>query len=249
MIKKILVSQPKPSSEKSPYFDIAKEYGVELVFRPFIKVEGLSSKEFRQQKISLLDYSAVVFTSRHAIDNYFTLAKEMRITIPEEMKYFCVTETIALYIQKYVQYRKRKVFFGSTGRIDDVIPLMMKHKNEKYLVPLSSVHNDDVAKLLDAKKLNHTECVMYRTVSNDFTEEEARNFDCDMLVFFSPSGIKAFTKNFPSFKQGDVRIATFGPATAKAVTDQGFRLDLEAPTKEHPSMTGALKAYLAKNKK
>ena len=184
MIKKILISQPKPSSDKSPYFDIEKEYGVELVFRPFIKVEGLSSKEFRQQKISLLDFTAVVFTSRHAIDNYFTLAKDMRITIPEDMKYFCVTETIALYIQKYVQYRKRKVFFGNTGKIDDLLPQMVKHKNEKYLVPMSSVHNDLVTKLLDSKKLNYKECVMYRTVSNDFTEEEAKKFDCDMLVFF-----------------------------------------------------------------
>lgn len=248
MIKKILISQPEPTSEKSPYFDIAKEYGVELVFRPFIKVEGLSSKEFRQQKISLLDFTAVVFTSRHAIDNYFKLAKELRINIPEDMKYFCVTETIALYIQKYVQYRKRKVFFGNTGKIDDLIPMMVKHKNEKYLVPLSSVHNDIVAKLLDSKKLNHKECVMYRTVSNDFTEEEAKTFDCDMLVFFSPTGIKAFTKNFPEFNQGDVRIATFGPATAKAVEDEGFRLDLQAPTKEHPSMTAALRWYLENDK-
>ena len=175
MIKKILISQPEPSSEKSPYYDIAKDFGVELVFRPFIKVEGLSPKEFRQQKIGLLDYTAVVFTSRHAIDNYFKLAKEMRITIPEDMKYFCVTETIALYIQKYVQYRKRKVFFGNTGKIDSLIPTMVKHKTEKFLVPLSSVHNDDVQKQLDAKKLNHKECVMYRTVSNDFTEEEAKN--------------------------------------------------------------------------
>ena len=248
MIKKILVSQPEPSSEKSPYYDIAKDFGVELVFRPFIKVEGLSPKEFRQQKIGLLDFTAVVFTSRHAIDNYFNLAKEMRITIPEDMKYFCVTETIALYIQKYVQYRKRKVFFGNTGKIEALIPTMVKHKNEKYLVPLSSVHNDTVKELLDSKKLIHRECVMYRTVSNDFTEEEAKNFDCDMLVFFSPTGIKAFTKNFPQFKQGDVRIATFGPATAKAVEDEGLRLDLQAPTKEHPSMTGALRYYLENNK-
>lgn len=247
MIKKILVSQPQPTSDKSPYYDIARDFGVELVFRPFIKVEGLSSKEFRQQKISLLDFTAVVFTSRHAIDNYFKLAKEMRVNIPEDMKYFCVTETISLYIQKYVQYRKRKVFYGNTGKIDDVVPLMVKHKSEKFLVPLSSVHNDAVTKLLDAKKLNHTECVMYRTVSNDFTEEEARTFDCDMLVFFSPTGIKAFTKNFPGFEQGDVKIATFGPATAKAVEAEGLRLDLQAPTKECPSMTSALKAFLSKN--
>lgn len=248
MVRKILISQPRPSSEKSPYFDMEKEYGVELVFRPFIKVEGLSSKDFRQQKISILNYTAVVFTSRHAIDNYFKLAKEMRLEIPETMKYFCVTETIALYIQKYVQYRKRKVFFGKTGKIDDLLPTMIKHKTEKYLIPMSDVHDDSVKTLLDSKKLNHTECVMYRTVSNDFTEEEAKSFDCDMLVFFSPSGIKAFTKNFPEFTQGDVRIATFGPATAKAVTDAGYRLDLEAPTKEFPSMTGALQHYLENNK-
>lgn len=248
MIKKILISQPKPSSDKSPYFDIEKEYGVELVFRPFIKVEGLSSKEFRQQKISLLDFTAVVFTSRHAIDNYFTLAKDMRITIPEDMKYFCVTETIALYIQKYVQYRKRKVFFGNTGKIDDLLPQMVKHKNEKYLVPMSSVHNDLVTKLLDSKKLNHKECVMYRTVSNDFNEEEKKKFDFDMLVFFSPTGVKALKSNFPDFEQGDIKIAAFGPATAKTITDEGLRLDLEAPSKEHPSMTSALKAYLSNSK-
>lgn len=154
MVRKILISQPRPSSEKSPYFDMEKEYGVELVFRPFIKVEGLSSKDFRQQKISILNYTAVVFTSRHAIDNYFKLAKEMRLEIPETMKYFCVTETIALYIQKYVQYRKRKVFFGKTGKIDDLLPTMIKHKTEKYLIPMSDVHDDSVKTLLDSKKLN-----------------------------------------------------------------------------------------------
>jgi uroporphyrinogen-III synthase len=244
MIKKILVSQPKPSSEKSPYYDIASKYGVELVFRPFIKVEGITAKEFRAQKVNILDYTAVVFTSRHAIDNYFTLAKEMRITIPEDMKYFCVTETISLYIQKYVQYRKRKVFFGTTGKIDDLIPTMAKHKSEKYLVPMSDVHNDSVAKMLDAKKLVHRECVMYRTVSNDFTPEEVKNFDYDMLIFFSPSGIESLTKNFPNFNQGEIAIGTFGPSTAKAVTDAGLRLDLEAPTEKYPSMTSALQHFL-----
>ncbi len=250
MIKKILVSQPKPSSDKSPYYDIAKESDVELVFRPFIKVEGLTAKEFRQQKINILDHSAVVFTSRHAIDHFFRLAKEMRVNIPETMKYFCVTETIALYIQKYVQYRKRKVFFGTTGKIQDLVPTMAKHKTERYLVPLSDVHNDDVKNQLDEKKLQHTECYMYRTVSNDFSEEEVKNFDYDMLIFFSPTGIEALTKNFPNFDQGDIRIGTFGPSTAKAVEEKGLRLDLQAPSAEHPSMTGALKAYLkAQNKK
>ena len=244
MIKKILISQPKPTSEKSPYFDIAEKYNVEFVFRPFIKVEGLEPKEFRAQKINILDFTAIVFTSRHAIDNFFTLAKQMRITIPEDMKYFCVTETISLYIQKYVQYRKRKVFFGTTGKIDDLLPTMVKHKTEKYLVPMSDVNSGSVAKLLESKKLQHRECVMYRTVSNDFTEQEVKDFDYDMLVFFSPSGIESLTKNFPSFDQGKVAIATFGPATAKAAQDAGLRLDLEAPSKQYPSMTGALQHYL-----
>ena len=244
MIKKILVSQPKPASEKSPYFDIASKFDVELVFRPFIKVESMSAKEFRTQKVSILDYTAIVFTSRHAIDHFFTLAKELRVTIPEDMKYFCVTETIALYIQKYVQYRKRKVFFGTTGRVDDLIPTMVKHKTEKYLVPMSDVHNDSLTLLLDSKKLNHKEVVMYRTVSNDFTEEEVKNFDYDMLLFFSPSGIESLTKNFPGFEQGEIAIGTFGPATAKAAKDAGLRLDIEAPTEKYPSMTGALQHYL-----
>lgn len=249
MIKKILISQPQPTSEKSPYYDIAKDFGIELVFRPFIKVEGLTAKEFRQQKINILDHTAVVFTSRHAIENFFTLAKEMRVTIPEEMKYFCVTEQIALYIQKYVQYRKRKIFFGSTGKVDDLVPVMQKHKTEKYLVPMSDVHNNSIQALFNAKQFHHTECIMYRTVSNDFTQEEIDSFDYDMMVFFSPTGIKSLTKNFPDFKQGDIRIGAFGPATAKEVEAHKLRLDLEAPTKDNPSMTGALRAYLEKNNK
>ncbi len=246
MIKKILVSQPKPTSEKSPYFEIASNYGVELVFRPFIKVEGISAKEFRQQRVNILDYTAVVFTSRHAIDHFFNLAKELRVNIPEDMKYFCVTETIALYIQKYVLFRKRKVFFGTTGKIADLLPTMVKHKSEKYFIPMSDVHSDEIQVLMDSKKLQYKEAVMYRTVSNDFTPEET--FDYDMLVFFSPSGVNSLMKNFPQFDQDNVAIATFGPTTAKAVKDAGLRLDLEAPTQEYPSMTGALKHYLEANK-
>jgi uroporphyrinogen-III synthase len=244
MIKKILVSQPKPASEKSPYYDIAEKFDVELVFRPFIKVEGMTAKEFRTQRVNILDYTAIVFTSRHAIDHFFTLAKELRVTIPEDMKYFCVTETIALYIQKYVQYRKRKVFFGTTGRVDDLLPTMVKHKTEKFLVPMSDVHNDSLTLLLDSKKLIHKECVMYKTVSNDFTPEEVETFDYDMLIFFSPAGIESLTKNFPDFKQDKIAIATFGPSTAKAAKDAGLRLDLEAPSEKYPSMTGALQHYL-----
>lgn len=249
MIKKILISQPKPTSEKSPYYDIANQFGVELDFRPFFKIEGISSREFREQKISLLAHTAVVFTSRHAIDNYFKLAKELRVTIPEDMKYFCLIETVALYIQKYVQYRKRKIFFGNTGKIDGLLPLMLKHKTENFLIPLSNVHNDDIKDILDAKNIKNTVCTMYRTVSNDFTEEEKQNFDYDMMIFFSPTGVKALKKNFPEFVQGDIKIAAFGPATAKEVEAQGLRLDLMAPNKDYPSMTGALKAFLEKNKK
>lgn len=242
MIKKILISQPKPASEKSPYYDIANDFGVELVFRPFIKVEGLSAREFRAQRVNIADYTAIVFTSRHAIDNFFTLAKEMRVTIPEDLKYFCVTETISLYIQKYVQYRKRKVFFGDTGKIADLMPMIQKHKNDKYFIPQSDVHSSELSELLDSKGISYTNGVMYRTVSNDFTSEE--EFDYDMLVFFSPSGIQSLLKNFPDYNQGGTAIATFGPATAKSVTDAGLRLDLQAPTPEYPSITSALDAYL-----
>ena len=247
MIKKILVSQPKPSSEKSPYFEIAERLGVEFVFRPFIKVEGLTAKEFRAQKVSLTDITAIIFTSRHAIDHFFQLAKELRFPIREDLKYFCITEQVALYIQKYVQYRKRKVFFGSTGKIADLLPTMAKHKNERYFVPQSDVHNDEVKTLLDSKKLHHSEGIMYRTVPNDFHGDEP--FDFDMVVFFSPSGVQSLLKNFPDFKQGKLAIATFGPTTAKAVKDAGLRLDLEAPTPQYPSITAALSAYIEEQNK
>ena len=246
-IKKVLVSQPKPTSDKSPYYDIAEKYGVEIEFRPFIKVESLSAKEFRQQKVSILDHTAIVFTSRHAIDHFFTLCTDLRVTIPETMKYFCTSEQIALYIQKYVQDRKRKVFFGATGKFGDLLPTIVKHGQEKYFVPLSDVHNDEIKEALDAKKIQHTEAVMYRTVSNDFTEDE--KFDYDMLLFFSPAGITSLLKNFPNFEQKEIAIGCFGPATAKAVKDAGLRLDLEAPTVETPSMTAALDKFIGEHNK
>ena len=246
-IKKVLVSQPKPASEKSPYYDIAEKYGVKIDYRPFIKVESLSAKEFRQQKVSILDHTAVIFTSRHAIDHFFNLCTELRVTIPETMKYFCVTEAVALYIQKYVQYRKRKIFFGATGKIEDLVPSIVKHKTGKYLVPMSDVHNDDVKNLLDKNNIQHTEAVMYRTVSNDFTSDE--EFDYDMLVFFSPAGVTSLKKNFPDFDQKEIRIGTFGSTTAQAVRDAGLRLDLEAPTVQAPSMTAALDMFIKENNK
>ena len=224
--------------------DTAEKYGVEIDFRPFIKVEPLSSKEFRQQRISVLDHTAVIFTARTAIDHFFHLCEELRVAIPETMKYFCMTEAIAVYLQKYIVYRKRKIFYGQTGKADDLVTVIAKHAKEKYLVPVSDVHKDDLFALLDAKKINYTKAVMFRTVSNDFAKDE--KFDYDMLVFFSPSGISSLLKNFPDFKQDDIKIGCFGPTTAKAVKDAGLRLDVEAPTVEAPSMTAALDLYLKK---
>ncbi len=246
MIKKILVSQPKPTSEKSPYFEIEAKENVAFTFHPFIKIEGLTAREFRAQKVQILDYSAIVFNSRHAIDFFFTLCKELRITLPEDMKYFGISETVALYIQKYIQYRKRKVFFGSTGKWPELVTVMAKHKTENYLVPLSDVHNDDVAQMLDAKKLKHTECVMYRTVSNDYPADKP--FDFDMIVLFTPAGVESLLKNFPNFDQGETRLACFGPATKKAMEDAGLRCDLSAPTPEARSMTTAIEMYLEKER-
>ena len=247
-IKKVLVSQPRPSSEKSPYFEIAEKYGVTIDFRPFIKVEAIPAKEFRLQKIAVLDYSAVIFTARTAIDHFFRLCEEMRIVIPETMKYFCMTEAIAVYLQKYIVYRKRKVFFGQTGKLEDLVTVINKHNKEKFLLPVSDVHKEDLMNMLDVKKIDYTKGIMYRTVSNDF--EEGETFDYDVLLFFSPAGIASLLKNFPNFDQQDVKIGTFGPTTAQSVRDAGLRLDIEAPTPEAPSMTTALELYLKEyNKK
>ncbi|MCM1348963.1 MAG: uroporphyrinogen-III synthase [Firmicutes bacterium] len=247
-VKKILVSQPKPSSEKSPYYDIAHKYGVEIIFRPFIKVEGLSAKEFRQAKINISDFTAIIFTARTAIDHFFRLCEEMRIPISDNMKYFCTTESIALYLQKYIVYRKRKIFHGSTGKLDGLLPALTKHNKEKYLYVVSDVnlHKSDT-NILDENHINYTKAVMYRTVSNDFGPEE--KFDYDMLLFFSPQGIDSLMKNFPSFEQGDIKIGTFGPSAASAVKKAGLRLDFEAPSPKAPSMTAALDMYLCEESK
>ncbi len=244
MATKILVSQPKPQTEKSPYFDLAEKYGVEVVFRPFIKVEPMSAKDFRQQKVSIPEHTAIVFTSRHAIDHFFTLCKELRVNIDDTMKYFCVSEQVALYIQKYVQYRKRKNFHPESGKLADLIPIMQKHKTEKYFVPLSSVHNDDLKNMLDAAKLQHSEAVMYYTVSNDFGPDEP--FDYNMLVFFSPEGIYSLMKNFPDFKQGNIAIACLGSKTIKAAEEAGLRIDMQ-PTPELRSVPAMIEDYIKKH--
>lgn len=244
-IKKILVSQPKPVDEKSPYIDLASRFGVEVVFRPFIKIEGLSSKEFRSQKINIADYTAIIFTSKVSVDNFFRLAEETRVTIPETLKYFCTTESIANYLQKYVVYRKRKIFFGKTGKLDDpqLKASFKRHNKENYLFPISDVHNAPT-KTLDDLKLHYTKAIMYRTVSNDFTPEEP--FDYDMLVFFTPSGINSLKKNFPDFDQekSGIKIACLGAATIKAAESAGLKVDVVAPTPTATSMPAAIAQYL-----
>lgn len=249
-IKKVLISQPKPSSEKSPYYDIAKKYGLELVFRPFIKVEGLTAKEFRQEKINLSDFTAVIFNSRTAVDNFFRLCEETRVNVPDTMRYFCFTESVALYLQKYIVYRKRKISFGKSGKLNDpqLLAAIEKNKKEKFLFPVSDVNKDDDSIILKEKGIDFTKAVMYRTVSNDFTEDEP--FDYDLLLFFSPSGIASLKKNFPDFdqeKQG-VAIGTFGAATSKSVSEAGLRLDFSAPTPGTPSMTAALEKFVSEQK-
>jgi len=246
-IKNLLVSQPKPTTEKSPYFDMAEKYGLKIDFRPFIKVEPVMAKDFRQQRVSILDHSAVVFTARTAIDHFFRLCEEMRISIPETMKYFCINEQVALYLQKYIVYRKRKIFHATSGKLDDLVLLIQKHSGETFLIPVSDVHKDDLLVRLDEKKVDYTKAVMYCTVSHDFAPDEP--FDYDMLVFFSPSGIASLMKNFPNFVQGEISIGCFGATTAKAVRDAGLRLDVEAPTVEAPSMAAAIDQYIKENHK
>ena len=242
-IAKILVSQPKPSSDKSPYYELAEKHHVDVVFRPFIKVEGLSAREFRTQKISIPEHTAIIFTAKTAIDHFFRLCEEMRITMPDVQKYFCTSETIANYLQKYIIYRKRKIFFPKTGKFADLLPLMVKHKNEKYLLAVSDVNSGSEGEALDSNKIDYDRAVIYRTVSNDFGPDEP--LDYQMLVFFSPAGIESLCKNFPDFSQGEMVIATFGTATAKAARDAGLRVDIEAPSAAAPSMPAAIDLYLS----
>lgn len=245
-VSKILVSQPKPATEKSPYFDIEKKHNVKIDFCSFIKVEGLSAKEFRQQKVSIPGHTAIVFLSRHAIDHFFTLCKELRVTIPDDLKYFCLSETISLYIQKYVQYRKRKVFFGN-GHIKDLEPLFVKHKNEKYFIPMSNVHNNELNSIFDAHGIQHSQAEMYRTVSTEIPAEYIKSYD--MLIFFSPHGLESLKKNVPDYVQGEQLIACFGNITANCIREIGLRLDLEAPTATMTNMPAALDEYLTQNNK
>lgn len=241
-IKTILVSQPQPSDlEKSPYTDLIKKFNVDVVYRKFINIEGITAKEFRKDRINILDYSAVIFTSRNAVDHFFRICKEMRIEVPDSMKYFSISESTAYYLQKYVQYRKRKVFH-SKENFANLVELVKKHKTEKFLLPCSDIHKPEISNMLEENKVQFRKAVIYRTLASDLSD--IRIEDYDMLVFFSPAGIKSLFKNFPKFKQNNTVIGAFGPSTAKAVTDAGLKLNVAAPSKTAPSMTMAIENYL-----
>jgi uroporphyrinogen-III synthase len=240
-IKKILVSQPKPAGDKSPYFDIEKKYSVEIDFKPLIKVQGLTLQEFRAQRVEVKDFTAIVFTAHTAIDNFFRLCEEMRYTVPDTMKYFCVSESTAQYLQHYVQYRKRKIFHEPT--FAELVGTMKKHKEEKFFLPSSNLVTEDHDGMLSEAKLDYTKAVIFRTVSSDLSHIDITKYD--MLVFFSPAGIDSLKANFPDFVQNEnVAIGGFGQSTCKAITDAGFTLNFSAPTPSCPSMNMAIEEFI-----
>jgi uroporphyrinogen-III synthase len=242
-VKSILVSQPKPTDDKSPYFQLAEKYDLKIDFRPFIQVEPVTLKEFRKQKIEILNHTAVIFTSRNAVDHFFKLCSEGKTEVPADMKYFCISEQTANYLQKYIVIRKRKIFTGSRTA-GDLIEILKKHKNEKYIFPCSNIRKNDIPDFLTINNYKWTEAIIYKTVASDLSDLASVNYD--IIAFFSPSGINSLFVNFPDFKQNNTRIAAFGPTTAKAVRDANLRLDIEAPLPNAPSMTGALELYIKK---
>jgi uroporphyrinogen-III synthase len=243
-VKSILVSQARPTDEKSPYFEIEKKYGIKVDFRAFIQIDGIPFKEFRKEKINILDYTAIIFTSRNAVDHFFRMCKEARVEVPTDMKYFCITEQTSNYLQKYIVIRKRKIFTG-TKTAAELLELIKKNRNEKFLFPCSDKRRNEIPGFMDTNGLQLTEAVMYHTVAADLTDLEEVFYD--VIAFFSPSGIESLFKNFPNFKQNKTRIAAFGPTTAQAVIDAGLILDIEAPLPNAPSMTGALEYYIKKS--
>jgi uroporphyrinogen-III synthase len=245
-VKSILVSQPEPKAENSPYFDLVNKHKIKVDFRPFIHVEGVSAKDVRHQKIDLNNYTAVIMTSRNSIDHFFRVAEEMRYKVPEDLKYFCQSEAIAFYLQKYVIYRKRKIYVGQKD-FADLAPLIKKYKDEKFLLPSTDQLNFDVPQTLDKLGVSWTQGIFYRTVMSDLSD--LKDVYYDVLAFFSPTGIKSLFKNFPDFQQNKTRIAVFGSTTQKEALDHGLRVDIFAPSPETPSMTMALEKYvIAANK-
>lgn len=246
-IKNILISQPQPSDfEKSPYGELAKKLNLSIEFRKFIKIEGIAAKDFRKERINLLDYSAVIFTSRNAVDHYFRVAKEMRSEIPDSMKYFCISESTAYYLQKYIQFRKRKIFHCKES-FDILSELIKKHKTEKFLLPCSDIHKKEIPNILDNLKVTYKEAIIYKTLASDLSDIDITRYD--MLVFFSPAGIKSLFKNFPDFDQNSCAIGVFGPSTAKAAEEAGLKLTIQAPTCTAPSMTMAIEQFISGDKK
>ncbi|HMQ44433.1 uroporphyrinogen-III synthase [Mariniflexile maritimum] len=245
-VKTILVSQPEPKIENSPYFDLIEKQKVKIDFRPFIHVEGVPAKEIRQQKVDLNHYTAIILTSRNAIDHYFRVAEEMRFKVPDTMKYFCQSEAVAFYLQKYVVYRKRKIYVGKRT-FSELSPIIKKYKDEKFLMPNTDKVKDEVPNTLNALGVDWKQAIFYRTVISDLSD--LADVFYDILVFFSPSGIESLFQNFPGFKQNDTRIAVFGDTTMKAAEERGLRIDIAAPTPETPSMTMALEKYIEKANK
>ncbi len=242
-VKSILISQPQPVGDSSPYFDIEKKHKIKIDFYPFIQVQGADAKDVRLQKIDFSHFTAIIFTSRNAIDHFFRLAEEMRFTVPDSMKYVCQSEAIALYLQRYIVYRKRKIYFGEKSA-EDMIPLLKKNPDEKYLLPTSDVLNQDVPDALDKAGVSWTRAVLFRTISSDIASKINDLHDYDTLVFFSPAGIKSLFDNYPNFNQENVHIGIFGHTTKQAAEESGLKVDFFAPTKEAPSMTKALDDFL-----
>ncbi|MDR1593038.1 MAG: uroporphyrinogen-III synthase [Prevotellaceae bacterium] len=244
-IKKILISQPEPA-EKSPYSDLVEKYNVKIEFRPFIQVESVSLTDFRKQRLDILSHTAVIFTARTAVDHFFHICEGLRITIPDEMKYFCMSETIALYLQKYITYRKRKIFFG-TGNLPSLLALIntSKHKTEKFFLVLADSFKPEVPKTFERAKLKVTRAILYRTIASNLSDLKLKNYD--IIAFFSPQEIKSLQNNFPDFEQGNILFAAFGPATAKAIKAAKYTLTIEAPKSEIPSMSKALDVFLKIN--
>lgn len=244
-IKTVLITQQDPGNEKNPYTDLAKKYKLKIDYRPFIHVEGVESLDFRQQRVDILEHSAVIFTSRNAVDHFFRLTKDMRITVPDTMKYFCMSEAIAYYLQKYIQFRKRKIFFGN-GKFSELMDSIRKHKSESFLLPCSDILKPSIPDTLEKENVRFTKAMMYRTVCSDLSD--LADVKYDMLVFFSPSDIESLFKNFPDFEQNNTRIAVFGPTTAQAVKDANLRIDVLAPNPKAPSMSMAIEQYIQENK-
>lgn len=245
-VKSILITLPKPETEKSPYFDLAKKYNLKVDFRSFIHVEGVPARDFRKDKINIAEYTAVIFSSRNAVDHYFRICEEIRYDVPADLKYFCISESTALYLQKYIQYRKRKIFYGKQTA-SDLAEVLKKHANEKFLYPCSDVATEDTMNFLQKNGYNVTPAVLFKTVVSDLSD--LADVFYDVIGFFSPSSIQSLYINFPDFKQNKTRIAAFGLNTQKAITDAGLIVDIAAPNPEAPSMIMAIENYIKKSNK